>query len=346
MTRSVGPSVVLIVDEITKVGEARRRSIELAARFGFDEEGQGKVALVVTEAATNLVKHSGGGQLILEGLRHGSGESHLEILTVDSGQGMGDLSRCMADGYSSAGSPGTGLGAINRVADRLEIYSEPGKGTILWARLVPEPESKNVDGHSLELGVVRVCAPGELVCGDDWATIERDGKSLIMMVDGLGHGSAAADAAEGAVGAFLGLRSFEPAEILESIHRSIRGTRGAALAIVRIDPAGGHVRCAGVGNISSLILDTTTGETKSMVSLNGTVGHSIRKVQSFDYPWTQDAVLLMHSDGMATHWNVDRYPGIMRRHPSLLAGALYRDHTRGRDDVTILVACYERGGRK
>ena len=139
MTRSVGPSVVLIVDEITKVGEARRRSIELAARFGFDEEGQGKVALVVTEAATNLVKHSGGGQLILEGIRHGSGESHLEILTVDSGPGMLDLSRCMTDGYSSAGSPGTGLGAISRFADRLEIYSEPGKGTILWARLVHLP---------------------------------------------------------------------------------------------------------------------------------------------------------------------------------------------------------------
>jgi anti-sigma regulatory factor (Ser/Thr protein kinase) len=343
MTSSLGQSVVVVVDEVTKVGEARRRSVELAARLGFDETKQGKVALVVTEAATNLVKHTSGGQLVLAGLPNGQGGSRLQILALDSGRGMRDLSQCMVDGYSSVGSPGKGLGAISRVADCFEIYSVPEIGTILWACLDLKVDPPAARDHALELGVVRVSAPGEQVCGDDWATITRDGHSLVLMVDGLGHGPAAALAAEEAVRIFQGQHSSEPAEILEGIHRAIRGTRGAALAIARIDLVQGQVRYAGVGNISSLILDTTAGETRSMVSLNGTVGHAIRKIQSFDYSWTEDSVLLMYSDGMATHWNLDRYPGISRRHPSLLAGVLYRDHKRGRDDVSILVARPERG---
>jgi anti-sigma regulatory factor (Ser/Thr protein kinase) len=343
MIRSVGPAAVVVIDESTKVGEARRWSVELAARLGFDETEQGRVALVATEAASNLFKHSGGGQLILEGFSHEHSGSHLEVLALDSGRGMSDLSKCMADGYSSAGSPGTGLGAISRLADCLEIYSTPEIGTILWARLDPKPERRATDLRQLELGVVRVSAPGEQECGDDWATIERDGLSLILMVDGLGHGPAAALAAEEAVRAFHGQRSSQPAEILEAIHRAIRSTRGAALAIARIDLARGQLRYAGVGNISSLILDTKTGETANMVSLNGTVGHTIRKIQSFDYSWTQDSVLIMHSDGMATHWSLDRYPGIIGRHPGLIAGALYRDHKRGRDDVSVLVARRARG---
>ena len=236
---------------------------------------------------------------------------------------MGDLSRCMEDGYSSAGSPGTGLGAISRLADCLEIYSRIQiRATILWARLDPKPEPRIVLDQKLELGVVRVsAASASSVCGDDWAMVERDGHSLILMVDGLGHGPAAALAAEEAIRAFNShQRSSEPAEILESIHRAIHGTRGAAVAIARIDPSEGVLRYAGVGNISGVIFDTATGETKTMVSMNGTVGHTIRKIQSFDYPWADGAVLLMHSDGMATHWNVDSYPGILRRHPQPVCG--------------------------
>ena len=298
---------------MTKVGEARRRSAELAAQLEFDEVEQGKVALIVTEAATNLVKHaeSGSGQLIMEGFTDGHGGAHLELLTLDSGPGMSELSKCMADGYSSAGSPGTGLGAISRAADRLEIYSSPRSGTILWARVNPRSPRPAARQPLLELGVIRASAPGELVCGDDWAMIERDGQSLILVVDGLGHGAGAAQAAEEAVLAFHHHRSSEPTEIVDTIHRAIRATRGAALAIARVDLARGHVRYAGVGNISGLILDTTTGENKSMVSLNGIVGHAIRKIQSFDYTCAHDSVVIMHSDGMATHWSLEKHPGIL-----------------------------------
>jgi anti-sigma regulatory factor (Ser/Thr protein kinase) len=343
MTSSVGQSVVVIVDEITKVGEARRRCAELTAGLGLDDTKRGKAALIVTEAATNLIKHAGCGQLIVAGIGDGQAGSYLEILALDTGRGMSDLSRCMADGYSSAGSSGTGLGAISRAADTFEIYSGADRGTVLAARLLIGPRGQSA--RDFEQGVVRVPAPGEQVCGDDWATIDRDGHRLVLMVDGLGHGPPAALAAEEAVRVFQGCRSSEPAEILDLTHRAIRGTRGAALAIARLDLVGGEVRYAGVGNISGVILDRKNGKTTSMVSQAGTVGHVIRKIQSFNYAWTEDSSLLMHSDGLATHWSFDRYPALVQRHPSLIAGVLYRDHKRGRDDATVLVMHPQREGQ-
>jgi len=49
-------------------------------------------------------------------------------------------------------------------------------------------------------------------------------------------------------------------------------------------------------------------------------------------------MLVLHSDGLVSHWSLDAYPGLAARDPSLIAGILYRDFTRGRDDVTVVVA--------
>jgi hypothetical protein len=64
----------------------------------------------------------------------------------------------------------------------------------------------------------------------------------------------------------------------------------------------------------------------------------MRKVLEFSAPWSAESLLLMHSDGLNTHWSFDPYPGLMERHPSLIAGVLYRDFARSRDDVTVVVA--------
>jgi anti-sigma regulatory factor (Ser/Thr protein kinase) len=338
MTGSRGHSLVVVVDEGTKVGDARRRAAALLEPLGFEAVKQGQAALVVTEAATNLVKHAPGGQLLLTAGDFGGAGTALDIMTLDSGPGMADVSRCMADGFSSSGTRGTGLGAIARTADSFDIYSLPGAGTALWARLRAAARPPAGPGCELDLGVVSVPLAGETVCGDNWATVARDGLNFVLVADGLGHGHAAAEAADEAVRVFQGHRSREPSDILESTHQALRATRGAALAIARIDPVRGELRYAGVGNIAGVIHQTATGKSVSLVSQNGTAGYAIRKIQSFDYPWSPGSLLLMHSDGLATHWRLDRYPGLDQRRPALVAGMLYRDHKRTRDDVTILVA--------
>jgi hypothetical protein len=157
-----------------------------------------------------------------------------------------------------------------------------------------------------------------------------------MVADGLGHGPHAYEASQGAIRIFHEKRSLGPAGILEACHAALRSTRGAALAIAELDFLHQVVRFSGVGNIAGAIL--SSGKQHNLVSLNGTIGHQVRQIKEYTYPWHDQAVLLMHSDGLATRWKFENYPGLVARHPSVVAGVLYRDHYRGRDDVTVLVA--------
>ncbi len=205
VTNSRGQSVVVIVDDTTQSWRSQaphrcdrrpvgiRRDQTRASRAGRDR-GRKQSVQACRRRRVDCSRRWIDGEA-------GAG---LEILAVDSGRGMSDVGRCVADGYSTAGSPGHGLGAIGRLADCFEIYSTPDLGTVLWARLDRQPQRRAGLEHGLKVGVVRVAAPGEDVCGDAWATVERDGRTFILMVDGLGHGTPAAQAAEEAVRIFRG----------------------------------------------------------------------------------------------------------------------------------------------
>lgn len=335
MITASGRPIVLAVNDATMAGEARRAATAIAGRLGFDETGRGKVAIVATEAATNLHKHARGGEIVIQGLEHGDLVG-VDILALDRGPGMADVDRCLADGFSTAGSPGTGLGAMARLSSSFDIHSLPGIGTAtlarLWSAQAPGRDSRS----GLEYGTVSLPLAGEDVCGDHWAIEEVEGRILLMVVDGLGHGPQAAEAAREAVQVFGDAASLEPAEIIQAAHAALRSTRGAALAVARIDRTLGEVRFAGVGNIAGSILSPEDDRSTSMVSHNGTVGHTVRKVQEFTYAWPPGSLLIMHSDGLATHWQVGRYAGLASRHPGIVAGVLYRDFKRGRDDVTVV----------
>ena len=157
---------------------------------------------------------------------------------------------------------------------------------------------------------------------------------LIMVADGLGHGPDAAAAAEEAIRVFRQSRVVGPADLLGEMHAALRSTRGAAVAVAAIDREKAEIRYAGVGNISATVL--LDEETRSMVSHNGTLGHEVRKIQEFQYPWRSDGLVIMQSDGLQTHWRLDRYPGLTSRDPAVIAGLLYRDFSRRRDDVTVV----------
>ncbi len=60
-------------------------------------------------------------------------------------------------------------------------------------------------------------------------------------------------------------------------------------------------------------------------------------VQERAYPKSNEDIVILHSDGLQSQWNLSKYPGILRRSPSLIAAVIYRDFTRGRDDVTVVV---------
>ena len=75
-----------------------------------------------------------------------------------------------------------------------------------------------------------------------------------------------------------------------------------------------------------------------MVSHNGTAGHIAARIQEFNYPVPAQSIVVLATDGLGTHWDLGTYPGLSQRSPTLIAGVLYRDHSRRRDDVTVVVA--------
>jgi anti-sigma regulatory factor (Ser/Thr protein kinase) len=323
------PDTIVAVREKTDVAEARRRAAEFA---GFDQKYAGALNIVVTEAASNLVKHGNGGHIVIHrtGLRSGAA---VDVIAIDSGPGIPDVARCLADGYSTAGTPGTGLGAISRAASFLDIYSAPKKGAVLAARVGPASESNH---QPYEIGAICAPYPGESVSGDCWG-IEATGLSWrVALGDGLGHGIFAAQAADAGIEAVMNERQAQPSVALECAHQRLRATRGAAMSVADVNPTAGAVSFSGVGNVAGAIVQDAATR-RQMVSTNGTLGHEMRAAVQYQYPMSRGALVIVHSDGLSANWTLEKYPGLFHRHPAVVAGVLFRDHRRQRDDATVVV---------
>ena len=331
-------SLAFPILDSTGVGEARRGAAQMAEQAGLDQSAAGKVAILVTELAGNLHKHAREGSLLLR--RVSTGELGIEILAVDKGPGMADVEKCFRDGYSTIGTPGTGLGSVVRLADRWDVYSQEKVGTVLMAQV-----GGMNSGHAVsrfDVGAVTLPMIKGEPCGDNWAHLWNPSRERVMVADGLGHGQYAAEAAEEAERIFRAKEGYALPDVMQAIHNGLKKTRGAAVTLLEMDFERRIVRCVGIGNISAAILHA--GATRSMVSHNGTVGHEARKIQEFQYPWPEGSLLIMNSDGLLSKWEVSKYSGLTMRHPSLTAATLWRDFSRGRDDITV-IAMKERPAR-
>lgn len=321
----------LIVTESSEIAQARRAVAALAARQGLDEEDAGRAALVAMEICSNLVKHGGGGELIAQPLERGDIRG-IGLIGLDKGPGIADIARCLRDGFSTGGSPGTGLGAINRMSQLFDIYSQPGHGTAVVAQLWPDGRVPR--SSQLEIGAIVIPAPREVECGDTWCYVERAGGALVMGVDGLGHGLGAAQAASMACEVFMTEKTRAPGLVLERIHTNLRTTRGAAAIVMEADWDAGQLLAAGIGNLVAAVVEN--GAAKRIPSYNGIIGHASPRIRELSYPLGPTGILVFHSDGLSAAWQPERYPGLMQHSCAAIAGVLYRDCKRGRDDSMVV----------
>jgi len=319
----------LPIDDASRVAEGRRLALTVARVEGMDQAAIASAELIASEMATNLSKHAKGGELMMERLST-QGSAGIDIISVDRGPGILSIEQCLEDGYSGSGTSGTGLGAIKRAARVFDAYSELGKGTVMLARL-----SEHSD-QNMTVGSAGRPVAGEDMSGDSWAMRTEGDSSLFIVADGLGHGIQAAEASAEAVSAFRTSTETAPAMILNRVHRALRGTRGAAVAVASLDRKTRIVRYAGIGNIAGVVAGLS--KSQFMISHNGTAGHDAPHFQEFSYPFAESSLLIMHSDGLSSSWNINSYPGLRRRHPSVIGGVLYRDAGRVRDDACIVVA--------
>jgi anti-sigma regulatory factor (Ser/Thr protein kinase) len=322
------------IDDSSQIGEARRTAVAIAGASGLTETEAGKLAIIATEAATNISKHATRGEIILRSIVDGA-YAAVDLIAIDSGPGITDVGRALGDGYSTAGTSGHGLGAIARLATTFDIYTAPEAGTVLCAR-IESAHAAIRQRPPFDVGVVRVAKRGEDECGDDWRmVVGGEDHASLTVADGLGHGGSAAEASRRAVAIGAEYAAERPATVVSAIHAGLRPTRGAAVAVAELALAEGLIRYCGLGNISAAIAGPV--ESRSLVSYNGIAGHEMRKIQEFSYEWPAGALLVMHSDGLSARWDLSRYPGLASRHPSVVAGVLYRDFSRGRDDALVVV---------
>jgi hypothetical protein len=249
----------------------------------------------------------------------------LELLALDRGPGMHDVEVCMRDGYSTGGTPGTGLGAVRRLADQFDIYSRAGEGTVVLARF------GKVDAY--RFGAINIAMEGEIECGDAWHLEQGPEGVAVLVADGLGHGSFAAEAARAAIQVFAESPFVAPLDVITRANAALSKTRGGAAACALMRE--GRLSYAGIGNICGSLV--SAGVSQGLVSHNGTLGLGQRRTQQFEYKHGPGALLVMHSDGISARWDLKSRPDLMTCHPSVIAGVIYRDHSRGRDDATVVV---------
>lgn len=382
---------------------ARGAAAALGRRIGLGEHRTAQLVLAVAELATNASKHATDGSVVLRVLRNRD-VAGVEVLVVDSGPGMADVAAALRDGVSTAGTLGIGLGAIQRLADRFDIHSVPGLGTVQLARFWPHPLPASVTGEAVVGGITRPIG-GEEVCGDAWAArtdtgerteraerataddTDRPGRSgtafggfprssagwaggpvlaapaghprsagapgkvrselvhgavagpgrgvLVMSCDGLGHGPLAAAASQAAVKAFHQGSARLPDQVVQEVHRALRGTRGAAVAVARLEPDGRVLFC-GIGNISASVV--TPDFRSNLLSHPGIVGHQMRQLRTYEQQLPSGGALVMHSDGLSERWKPGELGSLLHHTPALIATGLLRHAGTRRDDASVVIA--------
>jgi anti-sigma regulatory factor (Ser/Thr protein kinase) len=328
----------LDVQEQSQVAEVRRLVADAGARSGFGAADLGRAALVATEVATNLVKYGKQGTVTVSTFVEGE-TAGVDLVAVDRGPGFADFASSARDGHSTGGSLGIGLGAILRASDVFDVYSVEGQGSAFFSRIargqaLAPPEGLAVAGRSMP-------KRGQVECGDGWGFARAGRWQRLCVVDGLGHGPLAASASKQAIEIFCAAGERDsPADIIRRAHQKLKYTRGVVMGVIAIDAKENKACFSGVGNIAGIL--HAGGQVHHLLSIDGVVGYNMRAARDHALPWAADGAVVMASDGLSTRWNLARYPGLLARHPALVAAVLYRDFARDNDDATIAVAMERR----
>lgn len=323
------------IDDRSYVSYIKREIHNLVTGKGFIPQKVGEIDIIVAELTSNLIKFAEEGEL-LYCTGHDEGGEFFEVFCIDNGKGISDLSRMLRDGVSSSETLGQGLGAIRRLSYSSSIYTLPGWGTIMHSK-VYKAEALPKKQSMADVGVLQVCCPGEVVCGDGYIAKRIGNGMQFLMGDGLGHGTYAHEAAVTATKAFETCKQVSPTEVIRHIHENVKKTRGLVASVAYVDYVAKKWYMCGVGNIATVLFTGLYGKTHT--PYNGIIGMNIpRTLNDTVVNLEKYQTLVMHSDGLRSRWNLSSLPGILKYDPNVIAAALYKDNSRRNDDMSVMVA--------
>jgi anti-sigma regulatory factor (Ser/Thr protein kinase) len=316
------------------VGETRRAAKAAAAALGFLPNAAEEIALAATELATNVITHAAGGTVTLTPLC-GGGRVGLEIESVDHGPGIADVDLALADRFSTSGSRGTGLGAVNRLMDELDVASRPGVGTRIVCRKWRRDHRPSSRPCPLAIGVATRPRQIGPVNGDAFVVRKWAESMLVGVIDGLGHGPFANRAARAAQDYVEGHFDLPLDQIFRGAGRACRATRGVVMALACFDWGMGRMAFASVGNIEARVFPLSQPFKFSV--RRGVVGLNAPSAVVTEHPWPPGYILVLHSDGLATHWSWKDFPGLTDLAAPAMAQELLRALAKETDDATVAV---------
>ena len=302
----------------------------LAVALGFSEVEAEEIGIVARELATNIIKHAGHGSMTLV-----SEHSRLVIEAEDAGPGIPDVDQALADGYSTAGSLGYGLGTVNRLMDHVEITSRTGRGTRVLAHRTVRVASERAMRPPVEVGIATLPKPGYAENGDGYLFCSWGANTMVGVLDGVGHGAPAQAATQAAL-RYIETHLEQPMEdIFRGVGIACRGTRGVVMALARFDWAAQTLEFASVGNIEARVFDTD--EPMRFVVRRGILGANAPEPRVTSQPWPVGASLVLFSDGVASHWGDATLADAQGSNASIGARALLNRLNRQTDDATLLI---------
>ncbi|MCP2029651.1 anti-sigma regulatory factor (Ser/Thr protein kinase) [Flavobacterium sp. HSC-32F16] len=324
------------IDDRSLIAFIKREIHNLALQLGFTTHRAGETDIIVAELTSNLIKYANGGELLYRANVE-EGQNEIEIYCLDNGIGIENLSKIMNDGYSSSNTLGHGLGSIKRLSNDFQIYSMKNWGCVQYVKICEQPDFRLPPlQKGLNNAVIAVNYPGEKVCGDAYHIKFLKRGFQIFVGDGLGHGENANEAVQLAVKAFKQSVEFEPDAILRDIHSVVKKSRGLVATIASVDYKSEIWSICGIGNINTRIYNGL--ENKTYTPYNGIIGHNIpRTLNNTIVPYKKHQIIVMHSDGLRTRWNLNDMTSIFKQSPNLIASSLLKENIRGTDDATILV---------
>jgi anti-sigma regulatory factor (Ser/Thr protein kinase) len=310
----------------------------VSRRMGFSDMLREHMELVCNEAITNQNKYAQG-QGLVQIWEVQKPYPALDVFAMDYGAGVANLAAAMRDGYTTAGTLGKGLGAIQRLASESALYSvaegrvpeTPWHGLAVWARFTAVPPRENPP-HQFG-SFVRAYRDdihnGDLLC------LERRGdRTRWLHLDGLGHGQEAAAAVDKARD-MLGDDDMPLDALMQAVSQRLAGTRGAVGMASELDTAKQTLTVCGAGDIGIYLI--SNGVRQQLPTAGGILGHVHGRLEPLTVPFPRHALLITASDGMRETWGLRAFPELWRLHPQLIALILGQVMGRNNDDKSILV---------
>ncbi len=329
MEAGVDRAEVSVLDAAS-VALARTVVRDLAAARGLSDEFAETVALVASELGWNQLRHAASGHMTVRAIER-DGVPGLEVIARDAGPGIADPTAALAGAPSANGGLGGGLPGVRRLSDEVDFDVRWGERTRVWARKFAAPVRRRAEVAILGRGLERVS-------GDDGAFLRGDDALLLAVAYGLGHGVAAREASLAAVEVVEALPGDgEPAAILEACDGALADTRGAALAVVRLDERRGELAAAAVGDLAARVYGKERIE--HLTPIAGVVGAPARRWRARveRLPVDADDLIVVFTDGLTERAHFAD-PLVRRQPPLVIAHHLLRHFGRAHDDALVLVA--------